>query len=81
MSEIPNELRAWAGENASQISCAWLARVAEYIETLESELAKCRKEIAEGDQCIEDVCTGGRLVCPDCNKTRPCLCHDVGGQP
>lgn len=82
MSEIPNELRDWGNRTLPYTEdFHYVERIASYIEVLEFELIKCRKEIQEANQCIEDVCTGAHLICPDCNKTRPCLCHDTGGQP
>ena len=29
----------------------------------------------ESQQVIEDIATGGRLTCPSCEKTMPCMCE------
>lgn len=57
--------------------CEEFRKLHERIKSLENENAILRAALAEADQCIEDVCTGGRLECTVCGKIRPCLCQDT----
>jgi hypothetical protein len=44
------------------------------VKGAEEENSKLRQRIADLEDTVETVSTGGRIKCPTCGQNKPCIC-------